>query len=301
MFKKISGIYSITINHQIYIGSSKNLKARWAGHKSLLKHNKHHNSILQNYYNKYEKLLFEILEECPENLLLEREQYYVSFLNPKLNCNLNIERPHERTREQIKNCSEILRKKLSKRIYQYNLNGDFLKEWFNISEAALYYGIHKTGISKCANNKFKSFGGFIWKHFKSEKIDSYVDTSTKSVSLYDKNGKHLRDFDSLKECAEFIQEKPNIISLSITNKTLINKKYFVEYKGKNFKFSKYHTKIRRKILLFDINKKLIGEYTKKDLIDKFNMTSYSISRHLNSKRGVLYHNYYLAYETNCNI
>ena len=37
------GIYRIRnlINNKVYIGSTKNMKVRWAKHKALLRHNKH--------------------------------------------------------------------------------------------------------------------------------------------------------------------------------------------------------------------------------------------------------------------
>lgn len=83
--KKV-GIYKIInkINNKTYIGSSIDVEGRFYAHKNKLKNNKHPNSILQNSVNKngIENFLFEIIEECSKELLVEREQYWID-------CNKN--------------------------------------------------------------------------------------------------------------------------------------------------------------------------------------------------------------------
>lgn len=79
----ISGVYSITNlkNGKLYIGSSNNIYRRWRDHKNLLKKDKHHSNHLQRAWNKYgeENFIFKILEECNEDILLKREQYYIDL------------------------------------------------------------------------------------------------------------------------------------------------------------------------------------------------------------------------------
>lgn len=90
MYKKVTGIYKIesTVKpERIYIGSAVTIFNRFAMHKLNLRQNKHHSVKLQNHVNKYgiEDLVFEILEECEKDKLLEREQYYLDTLNPYFN------------------------------------------------------------------------------------------------------------------------------------------------------------------------------------------------------------------------
>jgi group I intron endonuclease len=87
---KIIGIYKITskINpDKIYIGSSINVKSRWSLHKRKLMLNEHHSPILQSHVNKYgiDDLSFELIETCNKEVVLQREQYYIDTLKPKLN------------------------------------------------------------------------------------------------------------------------------------------------------------------------------------------------------------------------
>lgn len=79
-----SGVYQIfnPYNNKRYIGSSINIEKRFKQHKSSLRGNRHHNKHLQNAWNKYKDILiFEPLEYCEPEYLLELEQYYIDFYN----------------------------------------------------------------------------------------------------------------------------------------------------------------------------------------------------------------------------
>lgn len=93
---KKSGIYkiqSIAEPEKFYIGSSVNIQSRKRQHFSMLKLNKHDATYLQNYYNKHgkESLVFHIIEECCQEKLTQREQYYIDILNPIFNSRKNAE------------------------------------------------------------------------------------------------------------------------------------------------------------------------------------------------------------------
>lgn len=79
------GIYKIENKDtgKVYIGSATNIESRWYQHKRLLNNNKHHSIKLQNSVNKHgiESFIFEIIEECEKNILIEREQYWIDVLN----------------------------------------------------------------------------------------------------------------------------------------------------------------------------------------------------------------------------
>ena len=86
---KISGIYRITntITGDFYIGSSKDVKHRWASHKCQSRWNKHPNNPMYLDMQKYgtDKFIFEILEEVEENKLKEMEQQFIELLKPIYN------------------------------------------------------------------------------------------------------------------------------------------------------------------------------------------------------------------------
>ena len=74
---KKSGIYKLSGGGHIYIGSSKNLYARLAEHRTDLSYKRHSNSFLQRVCDKegIENMRVDIIEYCaPEDPLI-REKY----------------------------------------------------------------------------------------------------------------------------------------------------------------------------------------------------------------------------------
>ena len=76
-----SGIYKITINNKMYVGFAKNLEYRKSRHYNALTGKKHINPYLQNAFIKYNEFKFEIIEECAEDVLEEKEIYWIAELN----------------------------------------------------------------------------------------------------------------------------------------------------------------------------------------------------------------------------
>ena len=83
------GIYIIknVVNNKHYIGSSNNIYDRWRRHKRALLTNSHHSVALQRAWNKYGKNNFtlSIIEECTEEDLLKREQFFFDLFKPHYN------------------------------------------------------------------------------------------------------------------------------------------------------------------------------------------------------------------------
>ena len=87
--EKNCGIYKITntITGDFYIGSSKDVKRRWAVHKCKSKWKKCPNNPMYQDMQNYgiEKFEFEILAEVEEDSLKEMEQQFIEKLQPTYN------------------------------------------------------------------------------------------------------------------------------------------------------------------------------------------------------------------------
>lgn len=86
---KISCIYRITnnINNKIYIGKTNNLKRRIKEYRNKTSHELNHSSkyeimIAIKKYG-FKNFAFDILEECSEELLNEREIYWIDVLDAR--------------------------------------------------------------------------------------------------------------------------------------------------------------------------------------------------------------------------
>ena len=123
---KISGIYKITntITGDFYIGSSKNVKRRWAAHKWSSTWNECPNNPMyidmQNYG--VDKFVFEILAEVEVDKLKEAEQQFIEKLQPTYNNRRangwNIERRKETCRKYSKEYNKSDKFKEYHRQYQ---------------------------------------------------------------------------------------------------------------------------------------------------------------------------------------
>lgn len=76
----------------------------------------------------------------------------------------NYEFSNCRYKELSKNIAERNTRILSKPIFQYTLDGTFLREFSSLTEAAKATSQTHTNIGYCANGKTKTAGGFIWKY-----------------------------------------------------------------------------------------------------------------------------------------
>ncbi len=88
-----SGIYQIIHKDsgKRYIGSGVDIGKRKCYHLRSLKQNKHCNCHLQNAWNKYgqQKFIFEVIEYCQKDRLLDYQQHYINLFNFKMLYNIN--------------------------------------------------------------------------------------------------------------------------------------------------------------------------------------------------------------------
>jgi len=178
-----SGIYSILNekNQCIYIGSTLNFKHRKNQHFSALNLKKHNNNKLQNAWNKYGSMhfSFNVIEECDEKLLLEREQFWINFYQSyknKLGYNLNRFADRKRLSDTTKN-------KISKNHKKFWKNKEFSKE-------------HKEKMNKNSSR--------FWKDKKlSEHHKNKLSQSHKKILIQlDISGNIINEFNGIKEASE---------------------------------------------------------------------------------------------------
>lgn len=84
---KYCGIYKIQIGQYNYIGQSQDIRKRISKHKQSLKMNCHHNSYMQNVFNKYKTFEYKILFKVEKEFLTILEQTCINYYS-KNNLNL---------------------------------------------------------------------------------------------------------------------------------------------------------------------------------------------------------------------
>ncbi len=197
------GIYKITNpKGRVYIGKSINVEKRFEYYKYQGQRKTQHK--LNNSISKYgfENHILEVIEECDESKLNEREIYWIDYYNSVENgLNLMYGGEGGRQSQEVKNKkstsmtgkkhSLLTRKKMSeskkghsmytdewrkaiseankggtssKPVLQYDKQGNFIKEWSSKIEAAKTLNINKVSITNNTSGLIKSAGGYIWKN-----------------------------------------------------------------------------------------------------------------------------------------
>lgn len=190
------GIYKITnlVNGKVYIGQSRDLHRRYLTHLRELRQRKHINYHLQNAWNKYgeNNFKFEIIEECLEKQLNDKETYWFNYYKPNV-YNLgntgNVQTASDETKNKISNSLKGLVRSSnaianmrkakkgakpndialqhsvetnSRKIIQTDMDCNYIKEWISIAEASRYMGCSPSNINAVLQNKSNKIKGFRW-------------------------------------------------------------------------------------------------------------------------------------------
>lgn len=200
---KISGIYLITCNNKHYVGRSSNCLERFSKHKSHLRKGIHHNSYLQNSWDKYgeDNFTFDVLDTYPIDTLPSMENWWCNMLNSHnriYGFNIDPTSPYGKiksSKETIdkirisntgKICSEETKHKLriintgKKCLYEtkiklqntilcnsvdmYDNKGNFIENYKSIREASRKSGVIVKSIRLCIKGDFNIVKGYIFKY-----------------------------------------------------------------------------------------------------------------------------------------
>jgi len=130
-------------------------------HKCLLKHGKHHSPHFQHAWDLYgeNNFVFEVIEECNKDILIEREQFYFDSLKPEYNIS-KIAGKTEMTPEIRKKLSDACRGRPSAFKGRKHTKGSRKKISMNHADCGgknnAFYGKHHTKEFKARLSKLKS-------------------------------------------------------------------------------------------------------------------------------------------------
>lgn len=172
-YRTKSGVYQIRnkITGKVYVGSSATLGLRRNQHFSDLRHNRHPNKHLQRSFNKRgeSNYVFEVLELCPEDMRIEREQYWIDALDAtKKGYNLSeiADKPQPQIgKDNFKASSVILL--------------ETKEVWDTVREAAEAAGVDRNTVGNCCNKSNKTCVSGHWMYY-----DEYLKTPEDKIQEY---------------------------------------------------------------------------------------------------------------------
>lgn len=196
------GVYKITnlITNKSYIGVSIHIEQRQKEHQK----GKGSKTLFKDFLEYgIKNFTFEILEECSEEELYIKEPEYIKYYNSYLDGY------NENPGGADNNLQAILATR--KKIYCYDFNGNFIKEYDSIADAERDTKIPNSNISKAAKGiERKVAGNFQQRYEKFDSIEPYKRTvhyktkpshSQIPVNQYNLNGELLHTYNSITEAA----------------------------------------------------------------------------------------------------
>lgn len=140
-------------------------------------------------------------------------------------------------------------------IYQYTLNGEYLRSWNDIKEVSNYLKISASSIYKAANIEGRSSGNYLFKWFKTDKIEPYIQYKNliKKIYQFSKTGEFIKSYNSITEAYKNNKLYRNSFKNINKNKPCIAGNYY-------WSFDRYKCYIKRIIYQYK-DDKLINKYS----------------------------------------
>lgn len=157
---KLGKIYLISneVNHKLYVGQTiQSLNKRFNGHCCYSKTDKSVNMYIKRAIHKYgkDKFHIELLEECPVELMNEREKYWIKFYdsyNNGYNLTLGGQDSNYFNLHRIENSIDI--KKFEDYIIEFKPLAIEVANHFGISKSSVYNLINRLNNPKLILNSY---------------------------------------------------------------------------------------------------------------------------------------------------
>jgi group I intron endonuclease len=111
------------------------------------------------------KMLSDRMKKYNLEIRLKKQQENILEYSDKIILHHKYERKEKISNsltDYYKKCNELGIKTGAKRIKQYDLNGNFIKEYYSISEAAREVNVYRTVISRACEKNNGTAGGYRW-------------------------------------------------------------------------------------------------------------------------------------------
>lgn len=223
MVHKTAYIYIHTnkINGKSYVGQTiTNPKLRWGKNGiGYYKQPKFYNAILKYGWDNFYHTVFTFHNITRDNLNTLEIEYISKYNTYNKGYNSDI--------------GGSSNSKSSQKIYQYSLDGKYIRDWISQSEASRITGIPQANIGKNIQGLRFSAGGFIWSKIKVSP-KPYVDPRNKPILQFSKNGKFIKVWNSTREASLFYNTSEANIYSVLNNKTKSAGGFVWRYEGEDF-------------------------------------------------------------------
>ena len=206
--------YKNKINGKSYIGQSININKRFREHKSAAfnQNSRDYNFAIHAAIRKYglDNFDFIILEECAPERLNEREIYWIAFYDSY----------HNGYNETIGGNESHIH--IGQPVELYDLNGNYVREYPNITEAAKDIGVSRNTIYGILYGDRLSTKGYQFKLKKdiNTQIGKYANRQGGKLAViqYDKEGNPIQEWESTASAARALKIDASSITKCLKGK-----------------------------------------------------------------------------------
>lgn len=184
-----------------------------------------------------------------------------------------------------------------KPLYQFDFDGNLIKEWKISEECYEFYGYPRTRWDGPKRNKCAFLNSY-WSTSKEIDITEFSNKSIMNYTyLYNKDGKLINEFESQTKCAKFINYDIGELSRAIKNQTLIKGKYYVSNSiVDEFKPKARANYINKTYYVYDVNNNFIAKCIGKELMNIISLHSWGKINHIFNKNNGWYKDFYISLE-----
>lgn len=182
-------------------------------------------------------------------------------------------------------------------LYQFTLEGKFIKKWESNSKVQEFYNISPYAISTALQFK-ESLMGFFWSRTETIDINEYSHGSpSKMIYQYLSNGKCIGVFNSITQASQLLNINRPTLSTSIRLQSLVNNTWYFSDKLYDEFNPKPKISLKGKTLyLYKDTGEFIDKFNGKDLMNYIGVKSWNtIYRAIHAQEG-LYKNYQIFLE-----
>lgn len=248
-------IYTLTdplTNEVRYVGKTTNLLRRLNAHINRSKKYKYHSARwINSIIEKGLKPIMSVIEECDEKNWEDKEVYWINYYrglfdltnildggghsatygrlgkpwseeqrinNRKTRLGMKVNHTEEGNKKRVEGIRRYYNQN-KKQVYQYDLNGCFIKEWSSAVDVEKELGVKHSNITKVCKCLGKQAGGFMWS-YKIENLPPYErNLYMKKVLQIDSNDSIVNQFDSIKEASLVVGISKTAIVNCLTGKS----------------------------------------------------------------------------------
>lgn len=140
-------------------------------------------------------------------------------------------------------------------LYQYSLNGEFIKEWPSVGDAIKYYGCNSNRFNMCIKDKRSAYNSY-WSKTYYDKLDitQYHKSKHSEIYCYDDLGELFKIYNSVKEIQEDLKLPKSSIEDACSHKTPLKGFYFISDN------SDINDIIKTRELIYNLSDKSISKY-----------------------------------------